>query len=368
MFGNPTRSQRKKPLPSLLISCFGRLLWLHVIIMKSTGRFDKMKAVVMSGFGGPEVMEIAEVTKPEPGPNQVRVRVLATSVNRADIIQRQGHYPPPPGASDILGLEVAGRIDALGSEVSGWNPGDRVMGLVAGGGYAEYALVYAEHLLRIPETMKVTTAACVCETYITAYLNVFMIGGFHSGQSVLLHGGGGGVNTAALQICRALVPDGTIIVTASAGKLGRVMDLGGDLVIDYKAQDFVVEVKAFTRNRGVDLILDHIGADYLKANMQSLATGGRLVIIGVMGGASAPVNLAHLLVKRQHIIGSVIRSRSVAEKAAITTAFKENVLPLLSGRRIEPLIHRIYSIESVRDAHREMEKSRHFGKIVLAVQ
>ena len=327
-----------------------------------------MKAVVMSGFGGPEVMEIAEVTKPEPGPNQVRVRVLATSVNRADIIQRQGHYPPPPGASDILGLEVAGRIDALGSEVSGWNPGDRVMGLVAGGGYAEYALVYAEHLLRIPETMKVTTAACVCETYITAYLNVFMIGGFHSGQSVLLHGGGGGVNTAALQICRALVPDGTIIVTASAGKLGRVMDLGADLVIDYKAQDFVVEVKAFTRNRGVDLILDHIGADYLKANMQSLATGGRLVIIGVMGGASAPVNLAHLLVKRQHIIGSVIRSRSVAEKAAITTAFKENVLPLLSGRRIEPLIHRIYSIESVRDAHREMEKSRHFGKIVLAVQ
>jgi len=327
-----------------------------------------MKAVVMSGFGGPEVMEIAEVTKPEPGPNQVRVRVLATSVNRADIIQRQGHYPPPPGASDILGLEVAGRIDALGSEVSGWNPGDRVMGLVAGGGYAEYALVYAEHLLRIPETMKVTTAACVCETYITAYLNVFMIGGFHSGQSVLLHGGGGGVNTAALQICRALVPDGTIIVTASAGKLGRVMDLGADLVIDYKAQDFVVEVKAFTRNRGVDLILDHIGADYLKANMQSLATGGRLVIIGVMGGASAPVNLAHLLVKRQHIIGSVIRSRSVAEKAAITTAFKENVLPLLSGRRIEPLIHRIYSIESVRDAHREMENSRHFGKIVLAVQ
>jgi len=327
-----------------------------------------MKAVVMHGFGGPEVMEIAEVTTPEPGPNQVRVRVLATSVNRADIIQRQGHYPPPPGESDILGLEVAGRIDALGSKVNGWSRGDRVMGLVAGGGYAEYALVYAEHLLRIPESMQVTTAACVCETYITAYLNVFMIGGFHSGQSVLLHGGGGGVNTAALQICRALVPNGTIIVTASAGKLGRVIDLGADLVIDYKAQDFVVEVRAFTRNRGVDLILDHIGADYLKANMQSLATGGRLVVIGVMGGAAAPVNLAHLLVKRQHIIGSVIRSRSVEEKAGIKTAFEENVLPLLSGRRIEPLIHRIYPIESVRDAHREMESSRHFGKIVLAVQ
>ena len=327
-----------------------------------------MKAVVMRGFGGPEVMEIAEVETPEPGPNQVRVRVLATSVNRADIIQRQGHYPPPPGASDILGLEVAGRIDALGAGVSGWNPGDRVMGLVAGGGYAEFALVHAAHLIPIPETMPVTTAACVSETYITAYLNVFMIGGFHSGQSVLLHGGGGGVNTAALQICRALVPDGTIIVTASAGKLERVMALGADLVIDYKAQDFAVEVRAFTRSRGVDLILDHIGADYLKANMHSLAIGGRLVVIGVMGGAAAPVNLARLLVKRQHIIGSVIRSRSVEEKAAITTAFRENVLPLLSGRRIEPLIHRIYPIESVRDAHGEMASSRHFGKIVLAVQ
>jgi NADPH2:quinone reductase len=327
-----------------------------------------MKAVVMRGFGGPEVMEIAEVTTPEPGPNQVRVRVLATSVNRADIIQRQGHYPPPPGESDILGLEVAGRIDTLGSCVSDWDPGDRVMGLVAGGGYAEYALVYADHLIRIPETMNLATAACVSETFITAYLNVFMIGDFHSGQSVLLHGGGGGVNTAALQLCRALVPDGKIIVTASAGKLERVMGLGADLVIDYKAQDFEAEVRAFTRNHGVDLILDHIGADYLKANLKSLAIGGRLVIIGVMGGAAAQVNLAHLLVKRQQIIGSVIRSRSIEEKAAITAAFKENVLPLLSGRRIEPLIHRIYPIESVRDAHGEMESSRHFGKIVLAVQ
>jgi NADPH:quinone reductase-like Zn-dependent oxidoreductase len=242
------------------------------------------------------------------------------------------------------------------------------MGLVAGGGYAEYVLVYADHLIPIPDSMNVTTAACVSETYITAYLNVFMIGGFHSGQSVLLHGGGGGVNTAALQLCRALVPDGTIIVTASAGKLERVMALGADLVIDYKAQDFAAEVRAFTRNRGVDIILDHIGADYLKANMTSLAIGGRLVVIGVMGGAAAQVNLAHLLVKRQHIIGSVIRSRSVEEKAAITAAFKENVLPLLSDRRIVPLIHRIYPIESVRDAHREMESSRHFGKIVLAVQ
>ena len=326
-----------------------------------------MKAVVMRGFGGPEVMEIADVATPEPGPNQVRVRVLATSVNRADIIQRQGHYPPPPGESDILGLEVAGRIDALGFGVSGWKLGDRVMGLVAGGGYAEYALVYADHLIPIPETMNVTTAACVSETYITAYLNVFLIGGFHSGQSVLLHGGGGGVNTAALQLCRALVPDGTIIVTASAGKLERVLALGADLAIDYKELDFAAEVRAFTRNNGVDLILDHIGADYLKANMKSLAIGGRLVIIGVMGGAAAQVNLAHLLVKRQQIIGSVIRSRSVEEKATLTTAFKETVLPLLSDRRIVPLIHQIYPIESVRDAHREMESSRHFGKIVLAV-
>jgi NADPH:quinone reductase len=327
-----------------------------------------MKAVVMRGFGGPEVMEIAEVAIPEPGPNQVRLRVLATSVNRADIIQRQGHYPPPPGESDILGLEVAGRIDALGTGVSGWKPGDRGMGLVAGGGYAEYALVHADHLVPLPAAMNFTAAACVSETYITAYLNVFMIGGLHSGQAVLLHGGGGGVNTAALQLCRALAPDATTIVTASAGKIERVMSLGADLVIDYKRQDFAAEVRAFTKNRGVDLILDHIGADYLKANLKALAIGGRLVIIGVMGGAVAQVNLAHLLVKRQQIIGSVIRSRSVEEKAAITAAFQTNVLPLLSDGRIAPLIHRIYPLASVRDAHAEMENSRHFGKIVLAVE
>ncbi len=327
-----------------------------------------MKAVVLQGAGGPEVMDIAEVEAPRPGPNQVRVRVLATSVNRADIVQRQGHYPPPPGESDILGLEVAGRIDTLGPGVSGWKAGDRVMGLVAGGGYAEYALAYADHLMTIPESMDFTTAACVSETYITAFLNVFLIGGFHSGQAVLLHGGGGGVNTAALQMCRALVPDATIVVTASSGKIERVKALGADLVIDYKAQDFAAEVRTFTKNRGMDLILDHIGAEYLKSNLKSLAPGGRLVIIGVIGGAEAQVNLAHLLVKRQQIIGSVIRSRSVEDKAAITAAFSGKVLPLLAGRRIEPLVHRIYPIESVGEAHREMENSRHFGKIVLAVQ
>ena len=326
-----------------------------------------MKAVVMHGFGGREVMEIAEVDAPQPGPSQVRVRVLATSVNRADIIQRQGNYPPPPGESDILGLEVAGRIEALGSGVKGWQVGDRVMGLVAGGGYAEYALAYAGHLMPIPETLNDTAAACISETYITAYLNVFQIGGFHSGQAVLLHGGGGGVNTAAIQLCRTLVPDGKIIVTASAAKLDRVRSLGADRVIDYRAEDFAAEVKSFTENRGVDVILDHIGAEYMQANMKALAIGGRLLIIGLLGGSAAQVNLGQLLVKRQQIIGSVIRSRRVEEKAAITEAFKKNVLPLFADRRIEPLIHRVYPIEAVRNAHAEMENSRHFGKIVLTL-
>jgi putative PIG3 family NAD(P)H quinone oxidoreductase len=326
-----------------------------------------MKAVAMRGVGGPEVMDVVQVARPEPGPGQVRVRVLATSVNRADIIQRQGHYPPPPGASEILGLEVAGRIDTLGGGVSGWAPGDRVMGLVAGGGYAEYALVYADHLMPIPESMTHAAAGGVSETHMTAFLNIFTLGGFDAGQTALLHGGGGGVNTAALQQCRALVPDGTIIVTASAAKRDRVASLGADLVIDYAAQDFAAEVRHFTGNRGADLILDHIGADYLKKNLQSLAIGGRLVVIGVMGGAAAQVNLAHLLVKRHQIIGSVIRSRSVADKAALTAAFRQKIWPLLDDGRIVPLVHRVYSIDAVRDAHSEMEASRHFGKIVLTL-
>ena len=327
-----------------------------------------MKAVVLETFGGPEMMQIADVDRPVPGPNQVRVRVMATSVNRADIIQRQGNYPPPKGESQILGLEVAGVVDVLGPGVDDWNPGDRVMGLVAGGGYAEYALVYDSHLMPIPEGMDYTEAACISETTITAFLNIYLIGDLQPGETALLHGGGGGVNTAAIQLCRSLTPNATLIVTASPGKIERVAALGVDRVVDYQNEDFATEVRTFTENRGADLILDHIGADYLAPNLKALAVEGRLVIIGVTSGAVAPVNLAHLMVKRQRIIGSVVRARSVAEKARITATFRDRVMPYIIDRQIEPLIHRVYPLDAAADAHREMESSHHFGKIVLAVQ
>ncbi len=325
-----------------------------------------MKAVLLDGFGGLDVLKIGDVPKPSPGEGQVLVNVRATSVNRPDIIQRQGNYPPPKGESDILGLEVAGTIDEIGPSVNGWSTGDRVMCLVAGGGYAQYAVAYATHLIRIPDSMSFEQAACVCETYITAFLNIFLIGGFEDGESILLHGGGGGVNTAAIQLCATLTPSARIIVTASPQKLERVKDLGAHLVINYREQDFAEEIKADTGG-GVNLILDHVGAAYLPQNMKALAIGGRLVVIGVIGGTKAEVNLALMMVRRQRIIGSVLRSRPVAEKAEITAEFIRTVVPKLAARTIVPLISATFALEDVAKAHRMMEESRHFGKIVLKV-
>ncbi len=326
-----------------------------------------MQAVLLSAFGGPEVLRLGEAPRPVPGEGQVLIRVAATSVNRPDIVQREGKYPPPKGESEILGLEVAGILAEKGLGVTGWSTGDRVMSLVAGGGYAEYAVAYADHLIPIPPSMSFDQAACICEAYITAYLNVFMLADLGDGDSVLLHGGGGGVNTAAIQLCKELVPNAKVLVTASSGKVERVYDLGADLVIDYRAQDFAEKVARFTDKRGVDVVLDHIGGPYLKPNLKSLAVGGRLVIIGVMGGVAAELNLALMMVKRQHIFGSVLRSRSVAEKAAIVSSFTNRVLPLLADLRILPLIHDVYGLDRVAEAHRAMESSAHFGKIVLSV-
>ena len=327
-----------------------------------------MKAVLVSESGGADMLRIGEAQKPSPGAGQVLVKVAATSVNRADIIQREGNYPPPRGDSEILGLEVAGTIDAIGQEVRGWSVGDRVMTLVGGGGYAEFAVACANHLMPIPASMSFEEAACVCETYITAYLNVFMIGGLEDGDSVLVHGGGGGVNTAAVQLCKALTPNVRVIVTASPGKVERVKALGVDLVIDYKAQDFAEEIRGYTDKRGVQVILDHIGATYLASNMKSLAVGGRLVIIGVSSGVKAELNLALMMVKRQQLIGSVLRSRPVPEKAAIVAEFTQAVLPLLAQRKCVPLVHQVYGLDDVARAHRDMEASAHFGKIVLSLQ
>jgi NADPH2:quinone reductase len=327
-----------------------------------------MKAVLIDSFGGPEVMKFGEVDKPAPKSGEVLVRVHASSVNRPDIVQREGKYPPPAGDSEILGLEVAGVIEALGPDVSGWQVGDRVMTLVGGGGYAEFAVAYAIHLMPIPESMSFEEAACVCESYITAFLNLFMVAGLQDGEAVLLHGGGGGVNTAAVQLCKALVPKSKLIVTVAPEKLARVAALGVDLVIDFRANpDFSEIVKEFTGKKGVDVILDHVGAKYLAPNMSSLAYKGRLVVIGVISGIKAELNLAVMMVKRQQIVGSVIRSRPVAEKGEIVAEFTRRALPRFADRTIVPIIEKVFPLERAADAHRMMEADKHFGKIVLKV-
>ena len=327
-----------------------------------------MKAVLLSGFGGAEVMTIGEAAIPTPAENQVLIKVMATSVNRPDLVQREGKYPPPPGDSEILGLEVSGIIQELGPGVTGWQKGERVISLVGGGGYAEYAVAYSDHLMRLPESMSFEEGACVCESYITAFLNVFMIGEFRDKQSAILHGGGGGVNTAAIQLCKALAPASRLIVTASPEKMERVGELGADFLINFReTPDFTEVVKEFTAKKGVDLILDHVGAKYLAPNMNSLAYKGKLVVIGVTSGIKAELNLALMMVKRQQIIGSVLRSRPVSEKGEIVAEFTRRALPRFADRTIVPIIEKVFPLEQVVEAHRMMEEDKHFGKIVLRI-
>ena len=327
-----------------------------------------MKAITLKGFGGAEMMELTEVGMPTPSGDQILIKVMNASVNRPDIIQREGNYPPPPGDSEIMGLEVAGIVEAVGADATRYRPGDRVFALVGGGGYAEYALAYEEHAMAIPESVSFEQAACICETYITAYLNLFMLGELEGRNAVLIHGGGGGVATSAIQLSKALTPDTEVFVTASSGKLERVRAQGADHVIDYREQDFADEIRNLTNKRGVDVILDHIGAQYLERNMKSLALGGTLMLIGVMGGIKAELNLATMMVKRQRIIGSVLRSRPVTEKAAIINQFETEVMPLFAAGTIAPLIDARFPLAEAAEAHRLMEKGGHFGKIVLQNQ
>jgi putative PIG3 family NAD(P)H quinone oxidoreductase len=327
-----------------------------------------MKAVLLNGFGDLGVLRVGEAERPRPGEGQVLVKVVATSINRPDLVQREGKYPPPPGDSEILGLEVAGTVEELGPGVTGWKVGDRVMSLVGGGGYAEYAVAYAGHLMRIPDAMSFEEAACVCESYITAFLNLFMVGGLKDGNVAVIHGGGGGVNTAGIQLCKALVPRTRLVVTAHPSKLERVRRLGADLAVDYTATpDFSEAVKEFTGKKGADVILDHVGAKYLQPNMNALGYAGRLVVIGVTSGIKAELNLALMMVKRQQIIGSVLRSRPVKDKAEIVQEFTRTALPRFADGTIVPIVEKVFPIDQVVEAHRMMEEDRHFGKIVLRV-
>ncbi len=326
-----------------------------------------MKAILLEGFGGPERMRVGEAPRPQLGPHQVLIRVVATSVNRPDVLQRQGHYPPPPGESEILGLEASGTIEAVGADVRGLSPGQRVAALLGGGGYAELAAADARHVLPIPDSLSFEEAACLCETYITAHLNLFVGARLADGEWALLHGGGGGVTTAAMQLIGALTPAARMIVTASERKLRRVADLGAEVTVDYRHGDFVEAVEVATDGRGVDVILDHIGAAYLARHQQVLAVGGRLALIGIMGGRKAELDLWRLMAKRQEIIGSVLRPRPAEEKGAIIARFGAAVMPHFAERRLVPLIDCVLPLEQAADAHRRMERGEHFGKIVLRV-
>ncbi len=326
-----------------------------------------MKAILLNGHGGPEVLKVGDTADPVATTGRVLIRVHATSVNRPDVVQRQGNYPPPPGESPLLGLEAAGTIEAVGPDVEGFRRGERVFALLGGGGYAELAAAHAGHVLRMPANLSFEQAACICETYLTAYMNLFLYAHLADGETVLLHGGGGGVTTAAMQLCKALRPRTRVLVTASTGKLDRVAALGADLVIDYRREDFADAVARYTEKRGVDVVLDHLGGAYLAQNIKALAIGGRLALIGVMGGRKAEIDLGRVLVQRLTVMGSVLRPRPVEEKAAIIRRFEEEVMPHFASGRIAPLIHHVYPLEQAAEAHRAMEASEHFGKLVLRV-
>jgi len=322
---------------------------------------------VLDGFGGADRLRLGDIEPPVPVPDQVLIDVRAAAVNRPDIVQREGHYPPPPGESPILGLECAGTVAAVGQAVKRHRVGDRVFALLGGGGYAGQAVAHEAHALPIPAPLDFSQAACIAETYITAYQNLFENGNLADGESVLLHGGGGGVTTAAIQLIKALKPACPIFATASPAKTDRVRAQGVPHAIDYRNQDFATAIAELTKGRGVDVILDHIGAAYLEKNLKSLAIGGRLLVIGIMQGSDASISLGRLMVKRQRIIGSVLRPRPAAEKAAIIERFAKAVMPLFEQGRIAPVIDRVFPLAEAAAAHRRMEAGEHFGKIVLSI-
>jgi putative PIG3 family NAD(P)H quinone oxidoreductase len=325
-----------------------------------------MKAVLIDRPGDESVLRIGEAEVPALGPGQLRIAVEATAVNRADLLQRQGMYPPPPGASPILGLECAGIVAAVGDGVTGWKSGDRAMALLAGGGHAEQVVVDAGSALRVPDGLSLEEAAAVPEVFLTAFLNLFQLGALARGGSALVHGGGSGVGTAAIQLAKAA--GARVFVTAgSDDKCARCRELGADVAIHYRNESFAARVAQETEGRGVDVVLDSIGAPYLADNLASLAVGGRLVLIGLMGGAKVEANLAVLLAKRLSVIGSTLRARPPAEKAAIARGFEERFGAELAAGRIRPIVDRVLPLERVADAHRAMKASEHFGKIVLTL-
>jgi putative PIG3 family NAD(P)H quinone oxidoreductase len=325
-----------------------------------------MKVVEIAAPGGPEQLRVAVRPIPQPGTDEVLIHVAAAGVNRPDVVQRQGLYPPPPGASDLPGMEVAGTIEAVGPGVSGLRVGDQVTALLAGGGYAEYAVAAAPLCLPIPAGLSLVEAAALPETFFTVWTNVFERGGCKSGDSVLIHGGTSGIGTTAIQLATAF--GAKVFATAGSPAKARVCEeLGAVRGIDYRAEDFVAVIKQATDARGVDIILDMVAGSYVQRNIEAAAVEGRIVVIAVQGGARADIKVNTLMIKRVTLTGSTLRPRTVAQKGAIAAAVRQNVWPLLASRRVKPIIYATFPLAEAAEAHRLMESSTHIGKIMLTV-
>ena len=326
-----------------------------------------MRAIVTTEPGGPEVLTVAELPDPTPGPGEVVIDVAATAVNRADVLQRKGFYPPPPGASEVIGLECSGTVSAVGEGVTRWHVGDEVCALLAGGGYAEKVLVPEGQVMSVPAGVDLVTAAALPEVACTVWSNVFLVAGLRPDETLLVHGGAGGIGTFAIQVAHEV--GARVITTAgSAAKLDVCRELGADVGIDYREQDFVAEVKDATAGRGADVILDNMGASYLTRNIDALATEGRLVVIGMQGGVKAELDLSVLLRKRAAVIATTLRSRPPENKAVICAAVEDHVWPMVAAGTVKPIVHARFPLEQAADAHRALDDGSHVGKILLTVR
>jgi putative PIG3 family NAD(P)H quinone oxidoreductase len=325
-----------------------------------------VKAITLPEPGGPDALVLDDVPEPLPRPGEVVVEVVAAGVNRADVMQRQGHYDPPPGSSVYPGLEVSGRVAQLGEGVDAWSVGDEICALLTGGGYAEKVAVPAGQLLPVPAGISLEEAAALPEVTCTVWSNVFMTANIQPGEVLLVHGGGSGIGTMAVQLGREV--GARVAVTAgSREKLEVCRELGASILVNYRTEDFEEVVRSATDGHGADVVLDNIGAKYLARNVGVLAVNGRLVVIGLQGGRTAEINLGAMLAKRCALIATTLRARPAAEKAAIVAAVREHVWPLLEAGRIRPVVHATYALADAAGAHREMEASTHVGKLLLRV-
>jgi NADPH2:quinone reductase len=326
----------------------------------------QMTVIAIRAPGGPDMLVPEQRPLPRPGEGEVLVKVAAAGVNRPDVMQRQGLYPPPAGATDIPGLEIAGEIVALGPGVKRWKLGDKVMALVVGGGYAEYCLAHESHALPVPEGLTLVAAAAIPETFFTVWHNAFERGRLKAGETLLVHGGSSGIGTAAIQLAKAF--GARVITTAgSAEKCDACRRLGADVAVNYREQDFVAATKAATGGKGADVILDMVGGDYIERNYEAAAVEGRVVQIAFQGSPKATVDFRRIMLKRLTHTGSTLRARSVADKGAIARAVEEQVLPLIAAGRVSPVIDSTFALAEASAAHARMETSAHIGKIVLTV-